>query len=148
MDGALNKMALPVWLTPKRITAVSLMLSTSIAAGIAIANVTETAEPYWLSTRGFVRDEIKMKVVSDIRSTVTRQISTQIKIDKLEKRLIEDKIADKELLLQQQINPPPQFRAAVQEQIRGYNDALKEIVKSISKLEIEHDAKVPREQEP
>jgi pyocin large subunit-like protein len=117
----------------KRIAVLATSFTATLGAVVAMANALNVAEPYWIATRGFVKDQIQ-RTGDQMASVHGRQIDTQIRIDRNERARVLDKIADRELLLQQNPDMPAQARAAIDEQIRNWRDDIRELDYSLDQL--------------
>lgn len=111
----------------RKIAAIGGAVGAVVSAMAAGANATKMAEPYWVATRGFVSDEMKLindRTLRVIDRLETRQINTQLYIASTQRKLIENEIASKEALLKQ--NPTMQWeaRSIIEEQIRNLNRDL------------------------
>ena len=113
--------------TLKRFVWIAGAIGTIATAAIAVANAARLAEPYWIATRGFVVDEIadaRFKVSSEVTRLEQRQIETQLSIAKSARRNIQNEIANKQLIIQQNPSMPATVRSLIDEQIRNLLDDL------------------------
>lgn len=116
-------MTLQEWIgppTPKRVIAVSGAIAGVVAAIMAITNFLGVAEPYWLATRGFMRehvDQVVKKQDTTLRQAQNRSIGIEIRIEEGERRRIRGRISDLELELQKNPTAADSLRRLIQEQI-------------------------------
>jgi len=97
-----------------------LTLATLVAALLGVANQINAGEPYWIASRDFVRSSIA-QATTQLES---RQIQTQIYLANSERSRIENEIANKQVLLDQNKEMPQAVRELIQEQIRALMRAL------------------------
>lgn len=93
----------------------ALTLATLIGALLGIANQINAGEPYWIASREFVRSSIAQATTQ----LEVRQIQTQIYLANSERSRIENEIANKQVLLDQNKDMPQPVRELIQEQIRA-----------------------------
>lgn len=106
--------------TPKRVAAVAAAIIGVLTAITLISNALGVAEPYWLATRGYMRDHVQQELREQkvtLAGAETRQIGIEIRIEESERRRIRAKIADLELELKKNPNAPEGLRRAIEEQI-------------------------------
>lgn len=104
---------------------------------VAVANASKVAEPYWIATRGFVADEIRL--ASDqhreaVDKMMRRQIRTQLSISSANRQRIEADIAGKDLILKQQTALPQEVRNIIEEQLRALKRDLNDSDRELGQL--------------
>lgn len=126
----------------KRLTVLATACTATIAAVTAAAHVFEIAEPYWIATRGQVRHEL-LHTTEQLTGLRAEQITTQLAIARNERARVLDKIADRELLLQQTPDIPAPAKSAIDEQIRSWRDDVTELNYSIDQLTRQRSGRRP-----
>ena len=87
---------------------------TIIGGSIGIMNQLAIAEPLWFATRSFVRGEIAFATMK----VEARQIATQVYLANSEYSRIQNELANKQVLLDQNPTMPQAIKDSIQEQIR------------------------------
>lgn len=106
--------------TPGRVAAVAGAIAAVVTATTLVFNALGVAEPYWLATRGYMRDHVQQELKEQkvtLAGAETRQIGIEIRIEDAERRRIRAKIADLELELKKNPNAPESLRRAIEDQI-------------------------------
>jgi hypothetical protein len=118
----------------------------TVATGIAIiggsfgvANQAELAEPHWVATRSYVR-ELLAQANGKLES---RQIQTQIYLANSERSRIENELANKKVLLEQNQTMPQGVRDAINEQIRQLLRDLENTKQSLDDLRRDQNGRRP-----
>lgn len=123
-------MSLDEWMgppTPKRIAGFAALVVGVFAAITALSNAMGVAEPYWVVTRGYMREHVEniaKKQEVSLAGAETRQIGIEIRIEDSERRRIRAKIADLELELKKNPSAPEGLRRAIEEQISEQKQEL------------------------
>jgi len=116
----------------RRIGVIAAML-TIIATVITLMNQADIAEPHWVATRQFVRDQ----VVQASTPLLKKQVETQLFLAKSERSRIENEIANKMVLLSQNPTMPQPVKDAINEQVRSLNSDLETTKATISDLQMQ-----------
>lgn len=120
--------------------ALSGLVGTVATAFLAVLNATKAGEPYWFATRGYVAAEIKTSVDTTnaaVKNMELRQINTLMAIAQSNRARIENEIANKEVLIKQNLNMPIEVRSAIEEQTRGLRRELEAAIIDIRNLDDE-----------
>ena len=91
------------------------------------ANTMGVAEPYWVVTRGYMREHVEgiaKKQEVSLADAQTRQIGIEIRIEEAERRRIRAKISDLELELKKNPGSPEGLRRAIEDQIAEQRQEL------------------------
>jgi hypothetical protein len=112
---------------------------TIIASSIGVLNQLAIAEPYWPATRSFVEEKI-IKATSKLE---TRQIATQIYLANSEYARIQNELANKQVLLEQNPTMPQGVRDSIQEQIRALQRTLEATRNQLDDLRREQSGRRP-----
>lgn len=110
-----------------------------IGGSFSIANQTELAEPRWPATRGFVR-ELMAQANNKLES---RQIQTQIYLATSERSRLENELANKKVLLDQNPSMPQGVRDSINEQIRQLMRDLETTKQSLDDLRRDQSGRRP-----
>lgn len=123
-------MSLDEWFgppSPKRVAGIAGVIVAVFAALTALSNALGVAEPYWVVTRGYMRDHVETiakKQEISLAGAETRQIGIEIRIEDSERRRIRAKIADLELELKKNPSAPEGLRRAIEDQINEQRQEL------------------------
>lgn len=112
---------------------------TILVGSITILNQLAIAEPYWLVQRYYVEERI-VAVTSKIEA---RQIATQIYLANSEHKRIQNELANKQVLLDQNRMMPQGVRDSIQEQIRSLHRELEETKNQLGDLRKEQSGRRP-----
>lgn len=136
-------MSLSTWwqtsTTLKKVRVVALTITAVIGALVAVGGVMQAGEAYWPATRGHVTEKIEQST----GRIMSRMLDTQIVVENGERRRIEDKIADRELLLRSNPNLTDQMRAIIDEQLREWRRELSQANNRIDDLNRERSGRRP-----
>jgi hypothetical protein len=107
--------------TPQKVIQVTGAIAGIVLIATYIANILGAGEPYWIATRGYMREHVQHELKEQkvtLAGAETRQIGIEIRIEDAERRRIRAKIADLELELKRNPNAPEGLRRAIEEQIQ------------------------------
>lgn len=113
--------------TPKKVAGVAGAIIAVFTVITMISNTMGVAEPYWVVTRGYMRDHVESiakKQETSLAEASTRQIGIEIRIEDESRRRIRSKIADLELELKKNPDAPEGLRRAIQDQIAEQKQEL------------------------
>lgn len=122
----------------KRLSQVS-VAAILITTLLAIANQIDAGEPYWLAHRGFVR-----YIVSQATTKIeARQIQTQIQLAEQNLATIENEIANKQVLLEQNKDAAEDLKNVIREQLRTLTRNLQFTKNTLDDLRREQSGRRP-----
>lgn len=141
----------------KRISAITGALIGILTALTMMANAMKVAEPHWVATRGFVREnisDIKDRIAAEIKSG---DITQNMQLTSLHHRLIEselsrardkrfeigERIANYQFMLNQNAAAPPDLRDAISRQVSTLMDERVSTSQRIDALERELSGRRP-----
>jgi hypothetical protein len=110
-----------------------------LTGAMGFVNQAEVAEPHWVATRSFVRDGITQATFK----LEQRQIVTQIYLANSERSRIENELANKQVLLDQNPTMPQGIRDTINEQIRTLKRTLEFTTGQIDDLRREQSGRRP-----
>lgn len=111
--------------------------ATAIGAVLTLAGQAEILEPYWPATRSYVKAQYNVenvRLIQELNLLNARQIRMQISSAAAERSRMENEIASKRVLLQQNSNMPQGVRDVIEEQIRSLQRSVEEKTAEIKSL--------------
>lgn len=111
--------------------------ATAVGAVLTIAGQAEILEPYWPATRAYVRVQYNVenvRLIQELNLLNSRQIRMQISSAAAERSRMENEIASKRVLLQQNASMPQGVRDVIEEQIRSLQRSIEEKTVEIKSL--------------
>ncbi len=122
-------------------------VGTVASAVVAGANAARIGEPYWIATRGLVREEIQAsndKTTQAIDSVAAKQLKMQLFIARDQRQRLENEIASKNILIQQNPNTSREVQSAIEEQLRTLSRDLESVKREIDALSSEQNGRLSR----
>ena len=110
-----------------------------IGGSFGVANQAELAEPHWVATRSYVR-ELMAQANGKLEA---RQIQTQIYLANSERSRLENELANKKVLLDQNTTMPQGIRDSINEQIRQLLRDLENTKQSLDDLRRDQTGRRP-----
>jgi hypothetical protein len=130
MDGAPLKVKRVVWAIG--------VVGAFFTALIAVANAGRVFEPYWIATRGHVHERVAAatsEIAGQVAAVNDRLDQQTLDGKRFERARVQDKIADRDLLLRQEPNMNANARVAIEEQLRVYRETVEALTRDILRLE-------------
>ena len=115
------------------------LVFTLMTSLFGIANQIGAGEPYWIASRDFVRTHVA-QVASKIEA---QQLRTQVFLARSERSRLENEIANKKVLLDQNPNMPLEVRSAILDQIRTLTQNLEDAKNTLDDLKREQSGRRP-----